>query len=375
MRAYAIHTEGMNLITPHTFKAPNENQLKGTELEQLLEVACRICYDSMGASKSRDSKSLHYHLQDAPNLSVYAHAHITLIFETRKPEDYAVALMNRKGVYCQPEDNGIAITANLRAILEWDKWTDQLPFWSNLVLGRGEIIKNAFLDIFKERMPTALDRVEALKGYIYETVREQDLNDFQRHISVYLYGSRGFTHEQVRHFGDISQRSTRFVDELPPMPSKMEFMEPARCEGEYVWHPLILEYLADESVGEFQKETVRSQLIRSRETDRLTYKLVVNMLQDYTKTKGMSELDARKQGRGAARGSLGNALASEMIYTTSVHHWKWIFSQRGGSLADAEIREVVCDLLESFKIIPEISCYFTGYEVRAKDGKRYIHCP
>jgi thymidylate synthase ThyX len=49
---------------------------------------------------------------------------------------------------------------------------------------------------------------------------------------------------------------------------------------------------------------------------------------------------ARKQARGAARGYLGNALASDMLFTTSVTGWKWILSQRKNKLADAEIREV-----------------------------------
>jgi hypothetical protein len=59
--------------------------------------------------------------------------------------------------------------------------------------------------------------------------KTEDLSDDQANITLYLYGSRGFTHEQVRHRFAISQRSTRYVDE----------------DGSpYIMHPLVAAYLA-----------------------------------------------------------------------------------------------------------------------------------
>jgi thymidylate synthase ThyX len=77
----------------------------------------------------------------------------------------------------------------------------------------------------------------------------------------------------------------------------------------------------------------------------------VSYLQDYLKNRGVEGTQARKQARGAARGFLGLALHTEMIFTATAAQWLWILSQRGVALADAEIRVLyspqVLDCLKS----------------------------
>jgi thymidylate synthase ThyX len=58
---------------------------------------------------------------------------------------------------------------------------------------------------------------------------------------------------------------------------------------------------------------------------------------------------ARKQARGAARGYLGNALFTELIFSASVAQWRRILAQRLNAAADAEIREMAADVLPILK--------------------------
>jgi thymidylate synthase ThyX len=51
-------------------------------------------------------------------------------------------------------------------------------------------------------------------------------------------------------------------------------------------------------------------------------------------------MTARKQARGMARGYLGNALQTEMLFSASVAQWKRMLEQRLTPAADAEIRLV-----------------------------------
>jgi thymidylate synthase ThyX len=133
----------------------------------------------------------------------------------------------------------------------------------------------------------------------------------------------GNSQEQCRHRFRMSQRSTRFVDE---------------SESSYVRHPLITQFLSDDTVNGLRKQDVLTYMKESESSDKTTYNFLVGYLQDYLKTHGVDGTQARKQARGAARGFLGMALHTEMIFTTTVKGWRWILSQRATKLADAEIR-------------------------------------
>lgn len=375
MSASVIYvSDSINQIVdlPTTFKKPREDQFQGSPLEKLTEVACRICYDSMGLKKSRNSIDLHHHIQDAPNLSVYEHANVVIEIPSITDEMIYKVLLNRKGLYVDLWSKGrLRIAANARAILEWDKYNRNcLPIQEKSEYNRiSRRLGNTLLDALKTKMPNALARITCDSGFRYHYDLPNGLSPEQRFISVWIYGSRGLTHEQVRHRFAISQRSTRFVDELPPNGDSMHlFNEYYGCGGEYVWHPDLLGYLADQEVPESLKSVLKEVMISARQRGRLAYDLVIQSLQPYYIKKGRSELDARKQARGAARGALGNALASEMIFTASEADWENMLLQRGSLLADAEIRETYVHLWNTLK--DNVSFNFN---IRTDpEGRRYL---
>src|SRR5688572_4537703 len=112
---------GKSLVVPPSMGQARADQLCGTDLENLGEIACRICYDSLGTGRS--SAELHKHILDVINLSVYEHCNFTVSFD-REDVYYVVwACVNRKGVWVQLGVDSIDITINFRALLEWERHT------------------------------------------------------------------------------------------------------------------------------------------------------------------------------------------------------------------------------------------------------------
>lgn len=176
----------------------------------------------------------------------------------------------------------------------------------------------------------------------------------------------GNSHELVRH-GDwtaISQRSTRYVDE---------------SESEWVLHPLLGQAWADAPkrgglavpvasalerfadliertrgsvfATESLLETIRemrdyasfwtdgpSQFGMVAQEARVAYFEIVRKLQMLLEAKGVDKTTARKQARGAARGILGNALETEVIFSFNVAQARHMLSMRAADAADATIR-------------------------------------
>lgn len=157
-------------------------------------------------------------------------------------------------------------------------------------------------------------------------------------ISFYLDGvSRGLTHELVRHrHSNISQRSTRYVDE---------------SESDWALHPLILKYAYKLDIGNIQ---------RMIELCKQEYKSVASTLEKALIDDGIDKVNARKQARGAARGLLGNALTSAMVWTCNIRSLRNFFEQRCSQFADAEIRLCANRIFEAaLAIVPE---FFNDYE-------------
>ncbi len=142
---------------------------------------------------------------------------------------------------------------------------------------------------------------------------------------MYLSGSRGFSHEQVRHRFQMSQRSTRYCDE---------------SSSPWVEHPLLTMY-RDEMGEEFGTTLVPSAQSR--------YSVAVSKLEAWLRMRGLDGLTARKQARGAARGFLGNALFTEMIFTANLPQWREMVMQRCSPGADAEIRVLYAQVLRELK--------------------------
>lgn len=346
--------DGLNLYIPESMGKPKGNQLTGTELENLGELAGRVCYDSLG--QGRSSEQYHQHILEVANTSVYEHCMLNLEIDTEKTDfsllNVVLACINRKGVWLEIEDPYIEVSINFRAILDWNRHSKRANLTSATEpLGRlfhyygAQSAPMIFgIQDWPEVFPT--------QTAIHE-LDESELTDDQAMITLYLYGSRGFSHEQVRHRFAISQRSTRYVDE----------------DGSpYIQHPLVTKFLTDESlehdpawhlqveengrqVTTTEQLNINEMIHASIKADRQTYRNLVRVLQRYCVEKlGITDkTTARKQARGAARGYLGNALATDMLFTTSVEGWRWILKNRKNKAADAEIRQVYSPGLEALK--------------------------
>jgi len=132
----------------------------------------------------------------------------------------------------------------------------------------------------------------------------------------------GNTHELCRHGHQtgISQRSSRYCDE---------------SESEWAWHPLVQKY--QDKIDKFISATYHPQ-IGIEATSKESYEKLVKLIEEEMIKEGSDKATARKQSRGCARGVLGNALSTELIFSASLAQWKRIILMRSRDEADAEIR-------------------------------------
>lgn len=328
---------GDKVLIPPQMGTPKSGQLEGSIAEQLSELAGRICYDSLGSG--RGSKEYHEHILQVGHGSVYEHYHFCVeinadqfLFESI--ED----LLNRPGVFSKRKGSFLRITANLRAVLEWSEMS-KLGF---------ERLGNSMWQAAKTLAPL----VFSISHNPFESKNVSDWKivppdtEDEQWISLLLSGSRGMSHEQVRH-GDwtgISQRSSRFCDE---------------SNSDWVRHPLYKKYQQEEDDKELELKVIGVE-----HQCKGVYEVMTNKLQNWLMSKDVDKTTARKQARGAARGILGNSLHTELIFSASVRQWKHMITQRCSRGADAEIRELYRRVLETmwasrygdsfrnFKLIP-----------------------
>jgi thymidylate synthase ThyX len=353
--------DGGQLHIPASMGTPCDDQLVGTPLENLGELASRICYESLGLDehgkrRGRSAAKLHEHILEVNNTSVYEHCDFTVRITHALDSDgvfkIAAACANRKGVWVEyHRDNGtVDVTANFRSVIEWARHTGIINAMSGLSSPLGASLYLKMTELAPAIAVHVIPPCNLLHALDCELVPVEELTDDQAWISLWLYGSRGFSHEQVRHRFAMSQRSTRYVDE----------------DGSpYITHPLVAQFLADPSVNTTPE---RELIATSIGADRATYRWLVEGLQKYCIDRGLDAKTARKQARGAARGYLGNALATEMIYSAPVSGWKWILSQRKNKNADAEIRQIFSPGLEALKS-SQYGDRFSGFNlVPSPDG-------
>lgn len=288
---------------PESMGMPKETQACGTPLEILAETAGRICYDSYGVG--RTSNEYHKHIMEVGHLSVYEHCTFTVEFDAWG-QQWCEALMNRPGVFFKRQAGKTRLTVNARTVLEWGQHNVGCNFEAKI----GDELRLHMSSLMPQVIgpPRVIDPISRL-------VAPNDVNEVW--VSMWLRGSRGFSHEMVRH-GDwtaISQRSTRYVDE---------------SESEVCWHPAIMEEANSE--GGSLTRTFLSDVETAADE---AYKHLVEML--------MLNGHDRKQARGAARGVLPNALETQMIFSASLAQWNHIFSMRCSQHADAEIRQIMTD--------------------------------
>lgn len=323
-------------------------QFKGTQAENLMELAGRTCYDSAGTG--RDSANFHSHLIQVNHGSVWAHLNVTLEFNFRDGArndvdsvKYALACLNRPGVHVRirHDTHALVVTANVRSIREWldyevvdegdallDIIATNVGFHFNKALwavapalAQMDVIYiDRWCEIAKRGPLSPDDHFE--QSLPASRVIEPE-TDEEKWMSFLITGSRGLSHELVRHGfrSAISQRSTRYVDE---------------DTSPWVEHPLITAFRADpENRGKFGDRKLGPMTCISQMQG--LYQQTVGELEPWLISKGVDKASARKQARGAARGYLGNALYTEVIYSASVAQWKRILRQRGNAGADLEI--------------------------------------
>jgi thymidylate synthase ThyX len=206
--------DGKALKLPEELGKPREDQLQGSDLDRLVEISGRICYDSLG--KGRSSPDYHKHIIEVGHFSVIEHANLTFEFRNLPIPDYlsiCEVLLNRPGVWSAkvvpsillaPAAGGknftLRLTTNLRSIREWFKYP-KANKWAE-ALGK----KLQFLA--KTHAPLVMQDIEISDNGVPLQVVDP-MFDEEIWLSLFVYNvSRGLTHELVRHgdFTAISQR-------------------------------------------------------------------------------------------------------------------------------------------------------------------------
>lgn len=357
--------DGKKLEVPCDMGCPRENQLKGSDLDNLVELSGRICYDSLGSG--RDSVEYHKHIIEVGHGSVQEHANLTFSVALDVPNYLACveALINRPGVWMCKEVPSIVttnstasfnlrITANLRAIREWFEF----PPLNKMSTILGQKIQH----LTKQKSPLVLQDIVTQDNQMPLQIVEPKYED-EMWVSMFITNvSRGLTHELVRHkyMTAISQRSTRYVDE---------------SDSPWAYHPLINKYIdrKEDYVGEFYKDDSGDFYYTLEDVEifcQKAYSSLVDDLQTKLIDSGVDKFTARKQARGAARGVLGNALSTELIFSATISQWKWMFNLRAAASADAEIRVLMNEIYEQFtERFPD---HFQGYKkLECPDGIGY----
>lgn len=361
--AKLVYDGGDSVIVPSEMGTPREDQLQGTPAERLTELAGRVCYDSLG--KGRPSftqeglgteitgviQGYHDHIKQVGHGSVWEHFNFTVAIEVNStPDRHLIAWLccNRPGVLVIPDKDSMRVTLNLRSVIEWMNFSKE--FYSDAVgghdyVGEDKWISRKFRKLANQIAPHIVDDTPVI-GETIDAELVEPINDHERWVSMYLTGSRGLSHELVRHgdFTAISQRSTRFVDE---------------SESPWVEHPLETKQL-----DEFHKNMTIPMASRGCVlTAKEAYSERVAELEPWLIARGIDKTSARKQARGAARGYLGNALHTELIFSANVAQWKRMLRQRASVFADAEIRELFCKVLTEMKRWSRYADCFDGWEL------------
>lgn len=313
-------------------------QFEGTPAEQVIEIAGRCCYDSFG--KGRPSAEYHAHLLKVKHWSV--HEHVNLTAELPTTGAWYMGLCSRPGVHLRYiRENELRVTFNLRVLLDWDTHTvDKLRDLAELS-DRDNAIRlmaeqyQILSFIAHEKVPSLIPDpkvwIDPSKLLSLRLRAVEPACDRERFVTLFLTGSRGLTHELVRHRHQMafSQRSTRYVDE---------------DQTPWVMHPLITS-----TVGGSEGDDLLPTFNHTVKHARSAYTTLVDQLQKVLLGNEVDKLTARKQARGAARGLLGNALRTEIVVTASVAQWQHMLRLRCSPFADAEIRVLFGQVLRELR--------------------------
>jgi thymidylate synthase ThyX len=362
MKAFLVWDGGPEIMVPPQVGKPHSEQMKGTSGEQLIEVCTRLCYDSMGLDdegqpKGRGTKDTLKNVMETGHHSVLEHYVRTVEFQHVPPgarEDIVLAFTNRPGCWLRwkldvtgpvGDEVNIRVTMNVRAVVEWEEWSERLrtehgfpahgetPTLWRCIGYRLRTLWTALVPLLVE----AHDVGDTWPVWLLHSplAFAEPETDSEKWLTLYLVGSRGMSHEQVRHRFAMSQRSTRYCEE---------------GESAWHWHPLIHKFIEEHPHVPVFADVLRGAQHAAQET----YRAICDELQEWLAAKLPKETPyrkkhARKQARGAARGFLGNALETQMCFTAPVWGWRHIASMRAADAADAEIRVVISEAVRCLK--------------------------
>lgn len=333
---------------------PQSHHFLSTPCDNLIELAGRVCYDSAASTtKTRGSEDYHKHINEVNHGSVQEHMNIVFDIETNPNSrllqwshpafvmsDVALMFINRPGVYLKPlSNNNLRLVMNVRAIKEWWQRSLDNEFHScEYYIWFGQALYEAAKTVCPLALGDKFDTISLPEGiqdwenpYLIKVVKPDQNDKNQIWASFYINGvSRGLTHELVRHKWQtaVSQRSTRYVDE---------------SESDWAWHPLIEKYKT-----KFIRSEDDYNHLRFMDYCQGGYLELCNSIEHELLKEGIDKFTARKQARGAARGILGNALSTEVLFSASIAQWERIILQRCNNAADAEIRQCITEV---FKIL------------------------
>lgn len=362
IKARLVWDGGEDVKLPPEYGEPRDDQLQGTTAERLSEVCGRGCYHSFG--RGRPSSEYHENILKYQHYSIYEHYHLTVRVENggrlSTYSHWMRDLINRPGVWVEqegPDDLRLRITFNLRVILDWWKYQWFRGARTDWMGEASQLLYDTLAYQAQQVAPAIIGperRLHRSKPEIGSAIVEPR-SDHERWLSLFLRGSRGMSHEQVRHgdFTAISQRSTRYKDE----------------DGTpWIVPPAVQAFTADDDVMTSVRAIMEHRCEQVVQEGQTVYRWLVEELEDWLRERGVPKIKARKAARGAARGYLGNGLETDMIFSASLAQWKWMTYRRAAGSAEPEIR-----LLYADHVVPAIKGsrygeHFAFEEQKVKDG-------
>lgn len=277
-------SSGIQVQVPSEMGVARSDQLVGGGYERLIELAGRVCYDSLG--RGRGSGEYFKHIIEARHLSVLEHAVVRFNVNWGGG---ATSFYNRPGVWI----DGDNVEMNFRALAEYacrcDFCDEDCKSFVNYIRShvQGDLLRSAL----------------GIEGEVGEIIPLKF-----RWYSFYIECSRACANELIRHryLSAVSQRSTRYCDE---------------SETGIVVHP--------------DGEVVRDLFVDSDVSSAKLYREILKALPDTL---------SRKQKYGIARMVLPLGLKTSLIYTVREDQFERICEQRISDGADAEIRELVQEM-------------------------------
>jgi thymidylate synthase (FAD) len=160
----------------------------------------------------------------------------------------------------------------------------------------------------------------------------------QKHLSVLEHGSlsfrvsgvsRSLTHELVRHrHFSFSQVSQRYVNPVDQHPDALGFVTPPLFAGD---------------------EKAADMLTRAWMDAVTTYRWLLVHAEVRCAELGITNREARKMAREAARAVLPNMTPTAIVVTANHHAWFDFFGKRGTVHADQEIRALAVEIVRQCK--------------------------